>query len=824
MVVSVALLGFGPLATAATQVGFKAHSYAGFNAETTGGAITGQKPESKLWFNAGKWWAVMLSPTNNGAHTIWRLDDGGWANTGVVVDGRAGTKEDVLWTGSSLYITSRSAGASNLLRRFSWNGSTYTLDAGFPATLPVSGPETLTIARDSLGVLWITFELSNNVYVARSQGSDTLWTAPAFVIPVSEASGLNADDISSVISFTDATGPAIGVGFTRQTNPQGFFFAVHRDGAPDSSWTVEGALLGQNLADDHINLKTFEGRVYAVVKARHSAILIRLLVRSTSGVWTWNNVATDAEGDTRPIAVLNIDPSQRKLYVFMTKGEGAAATGIFLKVASIDAISFGPATPFIQGPSGEIINDATSTKQNTDASTGLVVLASDGTDYWWNRIGGGTAGAPPSATAGSAVTTEDTPVQVTLRGGDPDTCDLTFALSTAPAHGSVGPITNQPCSPGSPNTDQALVTYTPAANYFGSDSFTFTVNDGSTTSSPEAETLTISGVNDAPTAVPGSATTSVGTPVTVPLSGTDPEACTLTFAVGTGPAHGSLGGILDAACSPGTPNVDRASVVYTPAGAYTGPDSFTYTVSDGTLTSPPATISISITQGATGISLRSASSGANTSATSLTIPAPAGVGSGDVMLAGISVRGTPNLTSPAGWTLVRLDLASGNTMRQAIYVKVAASEPANYTWTFSTGQAAAGGIVAYAGVDTATPIDAHSGKSGRGFTIIAPSVATTVNGAMIVGFFGHTTNTTITAPGGMTERYDVASTAAPYFITSEGCDVLQPTAGASGDKIATAGTQAVSVGQLVALRPAGAGPPPSPTPTPSPSPTKPPRG
>lgn len=802
-VVVTALVGVAPAANAAVQVGFKAHSYAGFNAESTGAAITGQKPESKLWYNAGSWWAVMLSPANNGAHTIWRLDPAGWTNTGVVVDTRAATKEDVLWTGSSLYITSRSAGASNLLRRFSWNGTSYTLDSGFPATLPVSGPETLTIARDSTGVLWITFEQANNIYVARSQGSDTNWSAQAFVIPGSQATGVNADDISSIIAFTDATGPAIGVGFTRQTAPTGHYFAVHRDGAPDSSWTIEGALVGSNLADDHINLKTFEGRVYAVVKARHSANLIRLLVRSTSGVWASHNVATNAEGNTRPITVLNIDPAQRKIYVFMTKGEGAAATGIFYKMTSIDGISFG-ATPttFIQGANAEIINDPTSTKQNTDASTGLVVLASDGNSYWWNKIGGGQAGAPPSATAGSATTAEETPVQVTLRGSDADTCDLGFSLSTAPSHGSLGTITNQPCTPGAPNADQAVVTYTPAQNYDGSDSFTFTVSDGATTSAPATITLTINGVNDAPTAVSGSANTPTNTPVTVPLTGTDPEQCTLTFAIGTGPTHGTLGGITNENCSPGSPNVDHASVVYTPAAGYTGPDSFTFTVSDGTSTSAPAVISITVTQGATGITLRSASSGSNTGATSLTIPAPAGVGSGDVMLAGISVRGTPNLTPPAGWTLVRLDLAPDNQLRQAIYVKVAASEPASYTWTFSTSQQAAGGILAYSGVDTVAPVNAHNGRSFRGSTSVAPSVTTTVNGAMIVAFFGVTANTTITPPSGMSERYEVASTVSPYFVTAEGADVLQAVAGASGDKTATAGVSVISIGQLVALKPA----------------------
>ena len=73
------------------------------------------------------------------------------------------------------------------------------------------------------------------------------------------------------------------------------------------------------------------------------------------------------------------------------------------------------------------------------------------------------------------------------------------------------------------------------------------------------------------------------TPLALTLSGTDPERATLAFAVASPPTHGALGGAAPA-------------LTYTPAAAgYEGPDAFTFTASDGTLVSPAATISITVT-------------------------------------------------------------------------------------------------------------------------------------------------------------------------------------------------------------------------------------
>jgi hypothetical protein len=84
----------------------------------------------------------------------------------------------------------------------------------------------------------------------------------------------------------------------------------------------------------------------------------------------------------------------------------------------------------------------------------------------------------PSAGSGTGTTAYEIPVTLTLSGSDLLTCDLTFSVVSGPSHGSVGAITNRPCRLGLSSSDTASITYTPAAGFSGTDSFTYKVNDG----------------------------------------------------------------------------------------------------------------------------------------------------------------------------------------------------------------------------------------------------------------------------------------------------------------------------------------------------------
>ena len=100
----------------------------------------------------------------------------------------------------------------------------------------------------------------------------------------------------------------------------------------------------------------------------------------------------------------------------------------------------------------------------------------------------------PTADPQSVTTAEDTPKAITLTGDDPDGGALTYVLTSSPAHGALSGF--------APN-----VTYTPAANFHGSDSFNFKVRDSSAQySTPATIAITVTAVNDPPVAAAQSVT------------------------------------------------------------------------------------------------------------------------------------------------------------------------------------------------------------------------------------------------------------------------------------------------------------------------------
>ena len=185
-------------------------------------------------------------------------------------------------------------------------------------------------------------------------------------------------------------------------------------------------------------------------------------------------------------------------------------------------------------------------------------------------------------------------------------------------------------------------------------------------------------------------------------------------------------------------------------------------------------------------------------AVSLTITKPAGAVEKDLLVAHVTVRNNGSVTAPAGWTQV-VNAAYSFYLRQTVWYKVAgASEPANYTWTFGTSGAAAGGISAFYGIKTSTapgPVNVAdtTPQTANSGTVTATSITTTTNNALVLAFFAARSNTTFTQATGMTELYEAAASGGMGIATDS---MIQITAGGTGNKTSTvtssrnSGTQA----------------------------------
>jgi VCBS repeat-containing protein len=187
----------------------------------------------------------------------------------------------------------------------------------------------------------------------------------------------------------------------------------------------------------------------------------------------------------------------------------------------------------------------------------------------------------PAAASDSYRATEDTPLVVGaaqgVLGNDSDIDDATLAVTgfTQPGQGSVVV-----------NADGSF-TYTPAANYSGADSFTYTVTDAAGASATATVTLSVAPVNDAPVGGNDRLGTSANTPLTFTAASllandSDIDGGSLALGAVGQPANGTL-----AANANGT-------YTYTPNANFSGSDSFTYSVSDGQGGSATATVTIDV--------------------------------------------------------------------------------------------------------------------------------------------------------------------------------------------------------------------------------------
>lgn len=197
--------------------------------------------------------------------------------------------------------------------------------------------------------------------------------------------------------------------------------------------------------------------------------------------------------------------------------------------------------------------------------------------------------SPPVAKDDSATTSEDTPVIINVASNDTDPDKnldpASTSITSGPSHGTLV------------NNGDGTFTYKPNLNFYGTDSFVYTICDTGVDRNARTDsddlcttatvTITINPVNDSPMAMDDSYNTSEDTPITIPAPGVlsndfDPDGDSLTVDSYNQPVNGKV-----------TQNPD-GSFTYTPNANFCGTDSFTYTVSDGKGGTNTATVNMNV--------------------------------------------------------------------------------------------------------------------------------------------------------------------------------------------------------------------------------------
>jgi len=161
---------------------------------------------------------------------------------------------------------------------------------------------------------------------------------------------------------------------------------------------------------------------------------------------------------------------------------------------------------------------------------------------------------------------------------------------------------------------------------------------------------------------------------------------------------------------------------------------------------------------------------------------PAGIADGDMMLLAIVQAAAATVTLPSGWVEVD-NQDGGGTDGITVAKRIASSEPASYTVTYSVSLNTAAAIVAFrsaGGESIVVDASAKTDSTVSGASHNAPSVTTNDVNAMLVccTAWSGTEPAGLTADASMTERTESASAGCMLHIMTGN----QASAGATGTK------------------------------------------
>ncbi|MGF1547930.1 MAG: choice-of-anchor C family protein, partial [Thiotrichales bacterium] len=337
---------------------------------------------------------------------------------------------------------------------------------------------------------------------------------------------------------------------------------------------------------DTLSVESFTQPSYGTVTKNADGTFTYTPAADYNGSDSFTYVVTDGKGGTSTATVtIDVKPvndapvanndvvvtDEDKPVTFNVLGNDTDVDGDSLSVESFTQPSHGTVT---KHPDGTFTYTPNADYNGADSFTYVVTDGKGGTSTATVSLSVCPVNDAPVANNDAVVTDEDKPVTFNVLANDTDVDGDTLSVEgfTQPSYGTV---TKHP---------DGTFTYTPAADYNGSDSFTYVVSDGKGGTSTATVNIDVKPVNDAPVANNDVVVTDEDKPVTFNVldNDTDVDGDTLSVESFTQPSHGAV-----------TKNAD-GTFTYTPAADYNGSDSFTYVVTDGKGGTSTASVSINV--------------------------------------------------------------------------------------------------------------------------------------------------------------------------------------------------------------------------------------
>ena len=367
------VLGLAPSATAVPPVAPKSYEGPTYTSQIAR-PPTVEGNQSKLWFHAGAWWALMVEPTGRVVRVFQLLPDHTWRPTAAVVNADAFDAGDAVTDGANVHVVTRRSNGWLTYVRLTFDPAAGDYTAGPSVLVTDKGLRAPgDIAKDTTGRLWISLDTAAGLNVTTSGDGGQTWSDANTLAGISSSS--NAES-AAMIAYDDK----VGVLWSDPLSGS-FQFAWHQDGADPFTWTRETARSGTRLGA-HTSLKRVDGEngdilaaavtlVPPDVGAAPETLMIEVLVRTPDGRWTSTPVSTVADQLDEP--ALLVDATTRTLRLFAAQDDD-----IVVKEASVEDFRFepGPGRVFLQGEVGRLFSPSVS-KDPVTARTGMVVLASD---------------------------------------------------------------------------------------------------------------------------------------------------------------------------------------------------------------------------------------------------------------------------------------------------------------------------------------------------------------------------------------------------------------------------------------------------------------